>query len=116
MPAVNARDDVQPFSVLDVEEASCRAFYRAGRRRAPELLLQLAVLRSEESHAGMLAAHELALVVVRAKRSRIKEPHQHDERQHDEPARARPLPPTVGARGSSGFRSLPPGGHGLEKF
>lgn len=114
-PAVNPLDDIQPLSGLDVEEASRRTLDRPACRCALELLSQLVVLRSEESDPGVLAANELALVVVGAKRPRIKEPDQHDERQHNEPARARSLPPAMGARGSFGLRSLPLG-HGLEQF
>jgi len=114
--AVNPLNDVQPLSGLDVEEASCRAFDGFGGRGAFELSLQRIVLRAKNGDPSVLAANKLALVVVRAKRSGVKERDQHDEPQYDEPARAQPPPPTMGARGSSGLRSLPPGGHGLEKF
>jgi hypothetical protein len=62
----------------------------------------------------VLATNELALVVVGAKRPRIKQSDQHDESQQDKSARTQP--PPVGARGSSGLLSLTPAGHGLAKF
>ncbi len=77
--AVNPLNDVQPLSGLDVEEASCRAFDGFGGRGAFELSLQRVVLRAKNSDPSVLAANELALVVVRAKRSGVEESHQHDE-------------------------------------
>jgi hypothetical protein len=114
-PALNPLDDIQALSGLDVEKASRRTLNRLGCRGALQLSLQLVVLRAKKGDPSVLATNELALVVVGAKRPCIKESDQDDEPQHDEPARARPLPPTVGALGSSGLRSLPLG-HGLEKF
>jgi hypothetical protein len=113
---VNPFDDIQPLSGLDVEEASCCAFDGFGGSGAFELSLQRVVLRAKNGDPSVLAANELALVVVGTKRPRIEESNQNGKHQHDEPARARPLSPTVGARGSSGLRSLSSTGHGLKTF
>ncbi len=115
-PAVNAFNDIEPLSRLDIGEASRLALDRLGCLCALELMLERDVLRPELGNLRVLAPNEFSLVEVRAKRPRVEKSDQRDEPQQDKPARAQPLPPAMGARGSSGLRSLPPGGHGLEKF